>query len=350
MEKENEITDTDISDNNDEISLSLDFDDDSKITQNDVSNEEEFEDFKNKSTNDKESFSQEDLLQKKNPHGDNESNNRFYISEKAKVENKIVLYVENLHVSFKNRISKKDKVKYEIENPSISWEEYKEQNRVKHVIKGLSFYLKEGETLAIIGANGAGKTVLMETILGYNKNQKGEIYLNLGEKTYDENKKRIGFQFQDSSFPNNWTVKQWIEINKKIFEEYIDEEQIREMLNIFKIKDFYLQKISQLSGGQKQRLNLFLAIIHNPKLMILDEFITGLDIISVKEIINYVNSIKIKNNASMMIISHQPEEVEMLADRIIVLKDGKVSKEITPEEAKEQYGNIGVFMEENINE
>ncbi len=351
MEKNSETLEIELSDVTDDIDLVNDFgntfpEDKKDLLGLEIASQE----IRLSDENDTEKFSQEDLLQVKNPHQKKEDFQRFFVEQKAEIKDKIILYIEDLHVSFKNKISKKDKVKYEIENPDISWEEYKEKNKIKHVLKGINLYLKEGETLALIGANGSGKTVLMETILGYNESQQGEIYLNLGMDTYEKNKTQIGFQFQDASFPVYWTVKQWIDMNKEIFKESIDSEQIREMLNIFKIKDFYLQKISQLSGGQKQRLNLFLSIIHNPKLMILDEFITGLDIRSVKEIIRYVNELKIKNNASMIIISHQPEEVELLADRILVLNSGKIVEETTPELAKKEYGNIGTFMERKIYE
>ena len=108
------------------------------------------------------------------------------------------------------------------------------------------------------------------------------------------------------------------------------------------------QKLVIYQGGQKQRLNLLLSLIHNPKLMILDEFVTGLDIKSVRNIITYVNKLKIKNNASMILISHQPEEIEQLSDRVILLRDGKIASEQTVAEILTKYQSVSYFLEEEM--
>jgi len=104
-------------------------------------------------------------------------------------------------------------------------------------------------------------------------------------------------------------------------------------------------KVNKLSGGQKQRVNLMLAIITNPRVMILDEFVTGLDVNAVIKIINYVNKLKIQNGASMIIISHHPDEIEALADRILVLKNGNFVEETTVEKIKEKQSVIRYIAE-----
>jgi len=104
-------------------------------------------------------------------------------------------------------------------------------------------------------------------------------------------------------------------------------------------------KVNKLSGGQKQRVNLMRAIITNPRVMILDEFVTGLDVNAVIKIINYVNKLKIQNGASMIIISHHPDEIEALADRILVLKNGNFVEETTVEKIKEKQSVIRYIAE-----
>lgn len=246
--------------------------------------------------------------------------NRFNISEHAEIQDKYVLFVENLKISFKD----------------------------KEVLKGITMGLRQGETLAIVGANGAGKTVLMETILGIIPKQEGEIYLNLGNKTFEENLKEVGIQFQQSKFGKKTKVKHIFKEHLFLYKEKTTKEEVDEIIKIFDIEEFLNKKVNKLSGGQQQRINLALAIMHNPRIMILDEFITGLDVKSVRKIITYVNNLKLKNNASMIIISHQPEEVEALANRVIVLKDGVITQELTPEKIMQKYGNMALFIEENI--
>ncbi len=246
--------------------------------------------------------------------------NRFNISEHAEIKNKYVLFVEDLKISFKE----------------------------KEVLKGITMGLRQGETLAIVGANGSGKTVLMETILGIIPKQEGEIYLNLGHETFKDNLKEVGIQFQQSKFGKRVKVKRVFSEHLSLYKEKTSQEELDEIIKAFEIEEVLDKKINKLSGGQQQRINLALSIMHNPKIMILDEFITGLDVKSVREIITYVNDLKLKNNASMIIISHQPEEVEALADRVIVLHDGVITQEATPKEIIEKYGNMALFIEKNI--
>ncbi len=128
----------------------------------------------------------------------------------------------------------------------------------------------------------------------------------------------------------------------------VDRLELLKMLEIFGIDEYLNMKVDRLSGGQKQRLNLLLSIMNQPKIMILNEFITGLDVITVRKIVTYVNELKEKNNASMIIISHQPDEIKELSDRVFVLKDGKIVEETYVPEIIKKYGDVSIFVEENI--
>lgn len=257
---------------------------------------------------------------------------RFSIETRAKIVDEYVLFVDDLYVSFKDK---------SIKNKDIF-------NKYRDVLKGVTFGLRQGETLAILGANGAGKTVLMETIMGFNKPQRGIVYLNLGEKTFLENIKKVGMQFQQSKFPKKLKVKKLINLYTKIYGKLVIKETLDKMIIVCGVDEFLDRKILDLSGGQRQRLNLLLSLIHQPKIMILDEFITGLDVKTVRKIITYVNELKVNNQASMIIISHQPEEIQELADRILILKDGKLIGETTVKKVLKEYGDMALFVEENI--
>ncbi len=307
---------------------------------------------------------------------------RFNVEQKLEIKDRYVLYVKDLFVSFKeekelkkeknklknlkSQIKALDKeiykekifdLKTQYELIKSNYKKIKKNKKLfsfeinksrKKVLKGVTFGLREGETLALVGANGAGKTVLMETILGFINSEKGEIFLNLGEKTYSKNIKRVGIQFQQSNFLKGIKVMGLIKLYVNLYGEFVDRIELLKMIENFGIEDYIDSKVDRLSGGQKQRLNLLLAIMHQPKLMILDEFITGLDVKSVRKIIQYINYLKIKNNASMIIISHQPEEIEELSDRILVLNDGKIKIETNVEEIKNKNKSIALFVEENI--
>ncbi len=335
---------------------------------------------------------------------------RFAVTEKAKIEEKYVLYVEDLHVSFKGnslkkeienkiksieeqikitkKISTKEKIndlkkeikvlkerlkdtelkkevaslKSEMKGKSqaeketikreIVWKEesmVKNNNKRKHVLKGVTLGLRQGETLAIVGANGAGKTVLLETILGFNiPDSYNKMILNLGHKNYADNLQEVGIQYQQAKMPTNFKVREAIDNQMKLYGKKIDKVVVNEMIEQFGILEFINSLVESLSGGQKQRLNLLLAVMHQPKIMILDEFITGLDVNSVRKIISYVNSLKVKNGSSMIIISHQPEEIEALADRIVIMKNGIVTGQTNVAEVLVKYRSMAAFVEEVI--
>ncbi len=335
---------------------------------------------------------------------------RFAVTEKSKIEEKYVLYVEDLHVSFKGnslkkeienkirsikeqikstkKISPKEKIeslkqeikklkerlkdtelknevaelKAEMKQSSpeqketikreISWREesmVKNNNRRKHVLKGVTLGLRQGETLAIVGANGAGKTVLLETILGFNiPDSYKKMVLNLGKKKYADNLQEVGIQYQQAKMQANYKVREAIDNQMKLYGKKIDKVIVNEMIEEFGISEFINSLVESLSGGQKQRLNLLLAVMHQPKIMILDEFITGLDVNSVRKIISYVNKLKVKNGASMIIISHQPEEIEALADRIVIMKNGIVTGQTNISDVLKTYRSMAAFVEEVI--
>ncbi len=218
----------------------------------------------------------------------------------------------------------------------------------KNVLDGVSFELYENETIAIVGENGAGKTVLLNTIFNILEKDSGEVYLDLGKGTFNENLSEIGFQFQEQPFTQSIKLKDIIDEYSVIYSDRVDEKKINEMLEVFGLSNLLNKKTNVFSGGQKQRVNLFLAMMTNPKLMILDEFITGLDINSVEDILDYIQKHKKENKSSMIIISHQPEEIERLADRILILKNGKIEEQTTPKDVLSKYSSMTEFLMEVI--
>lgn len=223
---------------------------------------------------------------------------------------------------------------------------FKDKGGKKEVHKGITFSIKRGETVALLGANGAGKTVLMETLVRVQKQDEGKI-------TYDfegtDPFKEIGMQFQDADATGNLTPKEMVKFISTIYKDKVSDEQTKEMIDIYGIKEYYDRKIKKLSGGQRQRVNLLLATMHNPKLMILDEFITGLDIVSVRDILEYIQMLKKKNNATLIIISHQPEEIKSLSERVFILKDGMIQNEMLTKDIDRKYsGDFSKFLLEVI--
>ncbi len=217
-----------------------------------------------------------------------------------------------------------------------------------HVLRGVSFELYENEAISIVGANGVGKTVLLNTIFNLLDKDSGDVYLNLGEENFEKNLSKVGFQFQSQLFTQPIKLKDLIKEYYILYENRIDRNQLDEMLKVFGLNDLLNKKINVFSGGQKQRINLLFAMMTNPKLIVLDEFITGLDINSVKNILDYVSEHRKKTKASMIIISHQPDEIEKLSDRILVMNDGKIVEQTTPKDVILKHTSMSKFLMEVI--
>lgn len=210
----------------------------------------------------------------------------------------------------------------------------------------ISFDIYKGERLGIIGANGAGKTTLVEQLIGVSKPTKGKIAYNF--KYIKTPQERMGMQFQDSSYPEGLTVKDIIDFSLEIYGSQLKKSELMDMLKKFQIEDFYKAKAKGLSGGQQQKLNVFLAIIHKPEIVILDEISTGLDISAREEIIGYIDEITSKEKMTTILISHQMAEIERLCSRIIVLSKGKILYDDSIVNLKKKFKSLELLARDVI--
>ncbi len=223
------------------------------------------------------------------------------------------------------------------------------KNGKKEVHKKLSLNIYKNERLAIIGTNGAGKSVLVEMIASVLKQDSGTIKFNFdeGKNEFDE----IGIQFQTMDEKNSLLKpKNLIHFYRKIYStERVTNKNLDELIKIFDVEDLINKKMGELSGGQKQRINLLLAVMHNPELLILDEFTSGLDIISVIDILDFINKRQKETKTTMVIISHNPKEIKDLSDRIVLIKNGVIAKEFKTSVVNKKYkGDFEGFLIEQL--
>lgn len=240
------------------------------------------------------------------------------INNKKEIENKYIIEVNNLTKKFGDVIANNN----------------------------ITFKIKKGERLAIIGANGAGKTTLVEQLIGVSKPTSGEIKYNFKfNKTPQE---KMGMQFQDSSYPDGLSVKDIIDFSLEVYASDIPKKVLKEMLKKFQVEKFYKSKAKGLSGGQQQKLNVLLAILHHPEIVVLDEISTGLDISAREEIVSYIDGITKKDEITTILISHQMSEVERLCSRVIFLESGKVKFDEPIKNIISKYGSLDAFSREII--
>ncbi|MGL4252102.1 MAG: ABC transporter ATP-binding protein [Metamycoplasmataceae bacterium] len=219
--------------------------------------------------------------------------------------------------------------------------------KAKTVLQDITFKIREGEAVGILGANGAGKTTLVEILAGLNKQTSGEVhYLFDYKKSYLE---EVGIQFQESSYPPGLSVKEIIAFVIEIYGTKIDDNELNALIHIFGINEFYKKQASSLSGGQQQRLNALLALIHKPKVLFLDEISTGLDITIRTKIKDFIKVYAKENNMTLVLISHDMEEVEYLVDRVIIIDKGIILVDMDKEEILDKHENLTDFITPYIN-
>jgi phospholipid/cholesterol/gamma-HCH transport system ATP-binding protein len=215
------------------------------------------------------------------------------------------------------------------------------------VLDGINLQLNEKENLVILGKSGTGKSVLIKCIVGLLKHDGGSIKVENHELTdIDEEelilvRKKIGFLFQGAALYDSMTVRENLtfalsRLNEKFTKEEINTKIIEALENV-SLPDAIDKMPSELSGGMKKRIGLARTLVVNPKIILYDEPTTGLDPITSDEISNLINETKVKFNNSSIIITHDIKCVKTVADRIVMLKEGKVYKE----------GNLEAFINDN---
>ena len=213
-------------------------------------------------------------------------------------------------------------------------------------LKGVSFAVKKGERVGLIGGNGAGKTTVTEIIAGINKATSGQILYGFDYK--ESPKEGIGMQFQQSTYPSGLTVQDIIGFAINLRKLSTTKRELAELLEVFQMTAFYKRKVRSLSGGQRQKLNILLSILHNPQLVILDELSTGLDISAREEIIQFTDEFLAKRHMSAILISHHMAEISALCSKVIILDNGAVADIKSIKEIETKHGGLEKYTRKLI--
>lgn len=218
------------------------------------------------------------------------------------------------------------------------------ENLKKHfgaleVLTDVTLDLFEGENLVVLGKSGTGKSVLIKCIVRLLNADEGKITVldqevnSLKEKELDGVRGKIGFLFQSGALYDSMTVRENLAFPlKRIKKDLTNEEvnaKIVEALENVSLPDVIDKMPSELSGGMRKRVSLARTIIVDPSIMLYDEPTTGLDPVTSDEISMLINDIQKKYKTSSIIITHDIECVRAVADRIIMLNEGKVYMEGT---------------------
>ncbi|MBP7434450.1 ATP-binding cassette domain-containing protein [bacterium] len=225
----------------------------------------------------------------------------------------------------------------------------KSYNEIK-AVENLSFKLKKGEILGFLGPNGAGKTTAMKMITGYMPPDTGTIKVKNEDILKDPVNARISIGYLPENNPLylDMTVAEYLNFIAEMRGIENREKAIDSALTKCGIKNVSHRIINHLSKGYKQRVGLAQAIIHDPEILILDEPVNGLDPKQITEIRNLIK--ELGKEKTVILCSHILSEVEAVADRVLIINNGKIAADDTIENLRERSKGSNIFVLDIIDE
>ena len=215
-------------------------------------------------------------------------------------------------------------------------------------VDNLSFSVADGEIFGLLGENGAGKTTTFRVIMGLLEPNSGSVLLDHEKIDYSKTDK-IGFVTEERSLLTKLSVQEQIEFyaTLKGMEKQEIDKKLDEWLEKFEITSYKNRKIKELSKGNQQKIQFISAVIHEPKLLILDEPFTGLDPINVKLMKEAIIDLKNKG-CSIIFSSHQMEYIEDFCEKLVILVKGKPILEGNLKDIKESYAKKNILIKGDI--
>tara|TARA_B100001029_G_C15046385_1_gene447453 strand:- start:520 stop:1251 length:732 start_codon:yes stop_codon:yes gene_type:complete len=208
-------------------------------------------------------------------------------------------------------------------------------------VNKINFQIEKNKTIGLLGPNGCGKTTSIGMMLGLIKPTEGKIIIdnkNLESFKRDDILARINFASPYIELPKKLTVKQNLEVYGRLYGIKNLEFRINEIAQDLDIKSFFKRKTGELSSGQKNRVSLAKSLINNPEILFLDEPTASLDPDIGDFIRSYIQEYRSKNKVTILLASHNMNEVERLCDSIIMMRKGKIIDKGTCKEIIKKHG------------
>ena len=217
----------------------------------------------------------------------------------------------------------------------------------KEAVKGIDFSVKRGQFFALLGPNGAGKSSTVNILCTSIKPDSGTVMidgLKLGSRNF-EIRKKIGVVFQNGVLDELLTVEENLYTRGRFYglKGYPLKQRIKETASLTGIADLLDRPYGKLSGGQKRRCDIARALLHQPKILLLDEPTTGLDPKIRSAIWDTIYAIKDRTGMTLFLTTHYMEEAAK-ADHIVILKSGQIALEGTPYDLKKRFSKDNLFL------
>jgi ABC-2 type transport system ATP-binding protein len=208
----------------------------------------------------------------------------------------------------------------------------------KKAVDDVSFQINRGEIFGLLGPNGAGKTSTLSAIEGLVKPQAGTVTLDgIDIRRHPaQGKARMGVQLQATSFQSELTIEQIVRLYAGLYGLRLSDGEITEGLRVAGLGDESGKPFKQLSGGQQQRLSLYIAVVHEPLLLLLDEPTSGLDPQSRRQLWGRIEHLR-QQGGSILLTTHSMEEAQAVCDRVSIIDHGVLLTTETPHDLIEKH-------------
>lgn len=207
-------------------------------------------------------------------------------------------------------------------------------------VKGIDFYMEEGNLFAFLGVNGAGKSTTIDMITTFLKPDAGSVFVNglaLGKED-EKIREQIGAVFQKSMLDDVLSVKENLITRGSLYglSGQALKDAVQKVIQLCELEEIEHRLYGKLSGGQRRRCDIARALIHTPKLLFLDEPTTGLDPKTRKMIWNVIQKLQKEEGMSVFLTTHYMEEAAD-ADYVVVMNQGEITAKGTPTQLKERF-------------
>jgi phospholipid/cholesterol/gamma-HCH transport system ATP-binding protein len=218
--------------------------------------------------------------------------------------------------------------------PAIAVEDLRKSFGTQTVLNGINLIVKRGETLAVLGRSGTGKSVLLRVVIGLQKPDAGSVRIHgqdiagLSLDEIGEIRKKMGFLFQHAALYDSLTVAENVafplEHHKEDMSKSEQDDRVRQLLAEVGMDDAMEKMPSDISGGMQKRVGLARALALDPDILLLDEPTAGLDPISSSEIDDLILKLQAEHHMASIVVTHDLYSAKTIADRLALLNEGNV--------------------------
>ena len=216
----------------------------------------------------------------------------------------------------------------------------KKQFNTIEAVKGINFQINQSETLALLGPNGCGKTTTIGMLLGLITPTSGNIFINEQELNYKNHQflSIMNFASPYVELPKKLTVLENLKVYGRMYLIKNLKDKIDQLVEDLNLKPFLKKRTGELSSGQKNRVSLAKSLINDPKILLLDEPTASLDPDTGDYVRSYLEKYKQENDISILLASHNMDEVTRLSDDVLMMKEGQIIDHGKAKELIDKHG------------